>query len=345
MKACVLESVGNIIYKDVPDPILKDGEVLIKVKACGICSSDIPRIFITGTYTFPTIPGHEFSGEIVDVGSNIDRALIGKRAVVFPLLPCRQCHSCKVEEYSRCENYDYFGSRCNGAFAEYISVPIWNIVTFSDKIPYSLAALCEPAAVAKHCVDFGKVKNGDTVAVIGTGTIGMIATVWAKIFGASKVILIGRNNKKFTFAKKLGIDYFIDSSKENADVDFMKITNNLGADVVLECVGSNQAINKAISSAKKGGRIVLTGNPESNITFEKQVYWKILRGELTVKGTWNSSFNNRINDWETTIEYLEKDKLPIGDLITHTFSLSEYRKAFDLMRLRNELSIKVMFTM
>ena len=344
MKACVLESVGNIIYKDVPDPILKEGEVLIKVKACGICSSDIPRIFVTGTYTFPTIPGHEFSGEIVDVGESTDKSLIGKRAVAFPLMPCRKCHSCKAEEYSRCENYNYFGSRCDGAFAEYISVPVWNIVTFSDNIPYKIAALCEPASVARHCVDAAKIRRGDTVAVIGTGTIGMIAAVWARIFGASKVILVGRNSDKFAFAQKLGIDCYIDSSSETDD-DLKKMTNNLGTDVVLECVGSSQAINTAINFVKKGGRVVLTGNPDSNITLKKQVYWKILRGELTVKGTWNSSFNNRKNDWETTIEYLEKDKLPIGDLITHTFSLSEYRKAFDLMRLRNELSIKVMFTM
>ena len=138
MKACVLEGIGQLKYKDVEIPVMKKGEVLVNVKACGICSSDIPRIFTTGTYHFPTIPGHEFCGQIVDAAEDVDKSYIGKRAVIFPLIPCGECPSCKEKEYARCDNYNYFGSRCDGGMAEYISVPLWNIVTFSDDIPWTM---------------------------------------------------------------------------------------------------------------------------------------------------------------------------------------------------------------
>ena len=101
MKACVLEGIGQLKYKDVEIPVMKKGEVLVNVKACGICSSDIPRIFTTGTYHFPTIPGHEFCGQIVDAAEDVDKSYIGKRAVIFPLLPCGECPSCKEKEYAR----------------------------------------------------------------------------------------------------------------------------------------------------------------------------------------------------------------------------------------------------
>lgn len=345
MKALVLENIDKLVYKDIPDPIMKSGEVLLKIKACGICSSDIPRIYTTGTYHFPTVPGHEFSGEIIDCAPDVDRSLIGKRAAVFPLLPCGKCDSCKEEEYARCSNYSYFGSRCDGAFAEYISVPVWNLVLCSDKIPYTTAAMCEPASVAKHCADAGKIKPGDTVTVIGTGTIGLIAALWAKSLGAKKVIIVGRRDESLDFAKNVGIVCTVNSEKENALEDYLKITGEKGADVVLECVGRQKAINNAIMYAKKGGRVVLTGNPYGDITFKKDIYWKILRNELTVTGTWNSSYKSTINNWKETITALENGSLDIAKLITQKFSLKDYEKALATVKDPKKFSVKVMFEM
>lgn len=127
MKACVLKGIGNLEYKEVPTPVPERGEVLLKIKASGICGSDIGRVYVKGTYHFPTIPGHEFAGQIVEAGEGVDSSLVGKRAAVFPLLPCRKCDMCEVGEYASCWNYNYFGSRCDGGFAEYIAVPVWNL--------------------------------------------------------------------------------------------------------------------------------------------------------------------------------------------------------------------------
>ena len=131
MKALNLHAVGDLRYEDVPMPVRQAGEVLLKVHACGICGSDLPRVFTKGTYHFPTIPGHEFAGEIVEAD---DPSLVGRRAAVFPLLPCRKCEACQVGEYAQCSDYDYYGSRRDGAFAEYIAVKEWNLVFFDDSL-------------------------------------------------------------------------------------------------------------------------------------------------------------------------------------------------------------------
>lgn len=345
MKALVLEDIAKLVYKDVPDPVMKPGEVLLKIKACGICSSDIPRIFTTGTYHFPTIPGHEFAGEIIDCAPDVDRSLIGRRAAVFPLLPCRKCDSCAQEEYARCSDYNYFGSRCDGAFAEYISVPTWNLVICSDKIPYITAAMCEPASVAKHCADAGKIRSGDTVTVIGTGTIGLTAALWARSMGAKKVITVGIFDDYLDFAKNVGINCTVNSEKDDALADYLKLTNGIGADVVLECVGSEEAVNNAIIYAKKGGRVVFTGNPYGDMTFKKDIYWKILRNELTVTGTWNSSYKSTVNNWKETIAALDSGSLDIADLITQKFCLENFEEALDTVRDSKKFSVKVMFEM
>lgn len=339
MKACVLEDIGKLKYKDVEMPVMKKGEVLVNVKACGICSSDIPRVFTTGTYHFPTIPGHEFSGLITDAAEDVDKSYIGKRAVIFPLIPCGECPSCKEKEFARCDNYNYFGSRCDGGMAEFISVPLWNIVTFSDDIPYNTAALIEPMAVARHSTRRAGISKEKRVLVMGNGTIGLLAALIAQM-EAKQVIVAGRSKSKLEFTKSVGIENVIDSSSDmHEEID--RITEGNGVDIVIECVGSNQSFESAILAVKKGGTVVLTGNPYGDMNLPKASYWKILRNELTVKGTWNSSYNDTCNDWKDSVKMIENGEINIDKLITHTFKMEDYEKAFDVLRDKNVLTCKV----
>lgn len=343
MKACVLEDINNLVYKEVEKPTPKINEVLVEIKACGICSSDVDRVFKTGTYNFPTIPGHEFAGEIVAVGENVDVKNIGTRVTVFPLLPCFQCVSCKEEEFARCENYKYFGSRNDGGFAQYLAVPLWNTVPFSENVSFENACLCEPTSVAKHAL--GKVGNvnGKNIAIIGNGTIGLLAGMWAKVYGANKIFIVGRSKDKVEFSKKIGFSDSV-STLDVDVVDYVKEnTNGQGADVVLEMVGSDQSISQSILTVKKGGTIVFVGNPTGDITLNRDVYWKILRNELTIKGTWNSSFGDLKNDWIASIESMEKGVIQPEKLITHEFPLSECEKAFNVLKTTEENAIKVVF--
>lgn len=345
MKACILESVGDLRYKEVETPAPKHGEVLLQVKACGICSSDIDRVFKSGTYHFPTIPGHEFSGEVVSLGSDVPSSFLGRRAAVFPLLPCFECPSCAIGEYARCDHYNYFGSRCDGGFAEYICVPVWNLVPFSEGLSYAAAAMCEPTAVALHTVTAAKIAVGDTVVVIGCGTIGILAAMWAKLQGAEKVILVGRGKEKVEAAKGMGFQYVLSSLNQDPEKEILNLTGGKGADVALELAGNSSAVGTAISCVKKGGTVVLTGNPSEDITLERSIYWKILRKELTIAGTWNSSYNADKNDWKIALKYMEKGLFPVERLITHRFKLNECQDAFTVLRKPGSNAIKVMFEM
>ncbi len=341
MKALNLHNIAELVYEDVAAPILGENEVLLKIRACGICSSDVDRVFTTGTYHFPTIPGHEFSGEIVDVAPGVDTSLIGRRATVFPLLPCNRCEACQEKVYALCSNYKYFGSRNDGAFAEYLAVPTWNLVLFKDNVPFEVAALAEPAAVAHHAVDIGNVKRGDKVAIIGTGTIGILIGAFAKLKGA-EVYVCGRRKESLDFVSEFGF-HTIEVSQLKNTVE--AVTDGMRMDVTFEAVGSNASLEDAIMSTKIGGVVVMTGNPKGDMTMARDAYWKILRWQLTLKGTWNSNFNEEKNDWKTVLGLMEEERFPFQKLISKTYKLEEHKQAFDYLRDHTTSKAKIMFTM
>lgn len=341
MEALVLHGVADLRLSEVAVPSLEPGSVLVKIKACGICSSDIPRIFVNGTYHFPTIPGHEFSGQIVAVGDDVDEKLLGKKTCVFPLLPCRKCKACELEEYAQCSGYSYFGSRCDGGFAEYLVVPVWNLVPFDDSVPYEAAALCEPSAVSLHAVKLADIKEGQKVAVVGTGTIGFLIAAFARDKGAD-VVVCGRSANKIAYAEKLGFKT-LNIGSETLNEDVKALTGQEGFDAVIEAVGSNAAIEKSISLAGALGTVILVGNPSSDLELPKNVYWSVLRKQLTVKGSWNSSYNSRVNDWAEALDILKNSEFDFTSFVTHKFAMKDYEKAFEVFKDKNEFMLKVMF--
>ena len=152
MKAWVLHEIGDFRLEEVEEPELAKEEVLVAVKAAGICGSDIPRVYRTGTYSYPTIPGHEFSGKVVGLGAKADPKWLGKRVGIFPLIPCQNCIPCQNREFEMCRHYSYLGSRRDGGFAEFVAVPQWNLIELPDQVSYEQAAMLEPMAVAVHAL-------------------------------------------------------------------------------------------------------------------------------------------------------------------------------------------------
>lgn len=335
MKAYVLHGVNDLRYDEINIPECSEGWAIVKVKAAGICSSDIARVFTKGTYHFPTIPGHEFSGIVEIVGSEMDSALIGKHVGVFPLIPCRECPQCAEKHYEMCANYDYVGSRRNGGFAEYVAVPVWNLLLLDDSIPFTSAAMLEPLSVALHAMKLAGIKKGDTVGVIGTGMIGIGAGQWAKKLGASHVTIIGRNEAKRTLVEKCDINYMICNDKDA-----------IGQyDVVLEAVGNPSAIELAVYAATPGGKIVFMGNPSGDITFAQNTYWRILRKQLKIAGTWNSAYDGiSASDWTEAVDALAKNEINVTPLISHCYPQEELIKGLELMRDHQEPYCKVMTT-
>lgn len=319
MKAYVLYGIGDLRYEDWPMPELRPGWALIRVLAIGICSSDIPRIFKKGTYHFPTIPGHEFCGRVEAVHDETDSGWIGKRVGVFPLIPCKQCLSCQRREYETCEHYDYLGSRRDGCFAEYVAVPVWNLLELPDEVSDIQGALLEPAAVALHAVKRAGIAAGDNVCVVGTGPIGLLAGQWAKLRGAGRAVIKGRNETKRSFAENCGLEYRTDASGEQFDR-------------VIEAVGSEAALMESIRLTAPGGRLVLMGNPDGPHTLSQDSYWRILRKQLTLTGTWNSSYGSSESDWTTSAMAIQDARLCTKPIISHVVTLSDLFQVLSVMR-------------
>ena len=341
MKALNLYGVNDLRYEDLPMPKAEQDEVLLKVKAVGICGSDIPRVFAKGTYNFPTIIGHEFSGEIEDAD---DKNYIGRKAAVFPLLPCGECSACKSGYYAQCKNYSYYGSRRDGAMAEYLAVKKKNLCFLPENVSFEEGAMTEPAAVALHCLKKSKIKIGDTVLIYGIGTISIILAQWAKAAGASYILLVGRSDSKVEKAEKMGFNA-TNVYKHNILEYIDLYTNGEGFDICIEGTGVNEGLKISLLAAKRFAQIVLLGNPMGNVNISQDVYWKILRKELQVTGTWNSSFSIQENDWKQALNAMQSGTLNLSPLITHKFKLQDYKKAFDIMRKKQEIYFKVMFTM
>lgn len=325
-----LHGIGDLRFEKKATYKLKEDHVLVKIKYCGICSSDIERVFINGTYHFPTIPGHEMSGQIVAVNDE-DEELLGKKTAIFPLMPCFECEACKSEEYAQCSNYNYFGSRCDGGYSEYLLVPKWNLVLFDDKLDYKIAALCEPGAVAIHSVNIGDINGDDNIAISGTGTIGMMIALVAQGKGAD-VTVIGRSDTSLEFSKSLGLKTLLTTELENKTFD-----------KVYEVVGNNESINQSISICDNFGTVVLVGNPKDDVNLDKQIYWKILRKQLVLKGIWNSSYSQKVNDWKEILDLMAGGNIPFESLISKEYTMSEFEDAFDYLRNSKEKKLKVMF--
>lgn len=329
MKAYVLHGIGDLRYEDVPLPELPSGWALVKVLAAGICSSDIPRIFEKGTYHFPTIPGHEFSGQVERVADADDIQWIGKRVGVFPLIPCKNCPSCEKGQYETCSNYDYMGSRRDGGFAEYAAAPVWNLIELPETVNDIQGALLEPAAVALHAVKRAQIFPGASVCVVGTGAIGLLAGQWAKLLGAGRVIVKGRSKAKRQIVQQCGLEYMQDT---RAGEEF---------DCVIEAVGSERALEESLPLTAPGGRLVLMGNPDGPRTLSQDLYWRILRKQLTLIGTWNSSYGGADSDWTETVEAMAEGRLRTGGIVTRTQGKDSLPEGLEIMRGRREPYCKI----
>lgn len=344
MKAYLLKGIGDFIFTEVDNPVCGPDEVLVRVKAAGICGSDIPRIYKTGTYSYPLIPGHEFSGMVSQIGMSVDGSWLGKRVGIFPLLPCRKCAPCRNGQYELCRSYGYLGSRTAGGFAEYAAVPVWNLIALPDAVSFEQAAMLEPMAVAMHAMRRGEIKKGQTAAICGLGTIGLLLYMLLAEQGLKQIFLIGNKTWQKEAAAGLGLeeDCFCNSREENAE-EWLGNVSAPGVDVFFDCAGSNKSVELALRHTAPGGTVMLVGNPASDMVFDRQTYWKILRNQLTVRGTWNTSFTHEAgDDWHTCLELIRKKEIAPEKLISHRLPFHRLIEGTELMRDKTEGYTKVM---
>ncbi|MGQ9622329.1 MAG: galactitol-1-phosphate 5-dehydrogenase [Candidatus Caldatribacteriaceae bacterium] len=315
MKALVLEGKGRLRLTEVPVPEPRENEALIRVRFCGVCGSDLPRIFGDIAYFYPLIPGHEFSGEVVAVGKTEHAGWVGRRVTVYPLIPCRRCPYCEMGWYELCEDYGYLGSRQNGAFAEYVVAPVANLVPLPENVSLEEGALTEPAAVTLHAVRRVGGCLGENVAVFGLGPVGLLVGMWLKLGGARRLIGYDVDESKFQLARKVGFDVTLFPSFFPAEQG--------GIGLVVEASGSKEALTDALKLVRKKGRVLLLGNQEGEVTLKAEDFGRILRKELTVVGSWNSSYTLLDSDWRRVLDLEETRRISLGILISHRIRLEE----------------------
>ncbi|MGI6033761.1 MAG: galactitol-1-phosphate 5-dehydrogenase [Coriobacteriales bacterium] len=329
MKAVRMYKPKDLRVEEVEKPIMQPDEVMVKVHACGVCGSDIPRILTYGAHVSPIICGHEFSGEIEAVGDQVEGYQVGDRVVVPPLIPCGHCEWCKKGIYSLCEDYDYYGSRRDGAYAQYVSVKKTNLMKVPDGVSYEDAATLDPCANAWHgLVNRGHFKEGDTVAVVGAGPIGLFAVQIAHMKGAKKIIAVDVWDKKLEIAKSVGADVVVNSLENDPVKAVMDATDGEGANVVVDFSGAPVAQQQAIMMTAKMGRVVFLGISHKGLDLKPETVDTIMRGQIELAGSWNS-FTDPFpgEDWMESLKMYEKG-MTAKDIISHRITLDEVPEIF-----------------
>lgn len=334
MKALVLERYKELIYKDVPDPVIRSNEVLVKVMACGICGSDVHGLDgSTGRRIPPIIMGHEASGVIIKIGEDVIGWKSGDRvtfdSTVYPLNDWFTLEGM----YNLSDNREVLGVspgnyKRDGAFAEFIAIPQHILYKIPEKVSFEQAAMVEAVAVALHSINISGIRTGDSCVVVGGGMIGIFILKLLKISGASKIILIDVNPKRLELAAKSGADRVFNSAAENLEEKIVELTNNRGADISFEAVGKSESVNIAIDVLRKGGKTVLVGNVSAKIDFPLQ---KVVTRELKVLGSCAIR-----GEYEVVLDLLENGKISVDDQISAIAPLSEGAFWFDKLYKKEE---------
>lgn len=318
---------GNVKLMDFEEPTPGPGQVKILVKEAGICGSDI-HIWHQDIYLPmkpPFILGHEFSGDIVEVGEGVNTYKVGDRVVATPGIDrCNLCDYCRDGSYGHCLHGRSMGYWYNGTFAKYLVVPERNLYKIPDNVSYTAAALTEPLACAVHgvCGEATAIKAGDTVLVTGPGTLGLMAAQTAKAQGA-KVLISGTSvdTERLALAKELGIDITIDVQKEDLKQVVMDHTGGYGVDVVVECSGTEAGINSSVGLTRHHGRYIQVGLPGKPIMFNIEI---VVYKDLIITGPYAS----RQQDFRRALKLLENGLVKTEPLVTHKYKLSEWEEAF-----------------
>lgn len=333
MKAVKMYAPADLRFEDAAIPSIASDEVLVKVMAVGVCGSDIPRANVYGAHVSPIILGHEFSGEIVEVGSIVKNHRAGDRVVVVPLIPCFKCHWCRQGQYSLCEDYDYYGSRRDGAMAEFVAVKESNLLALPDNVTYEDGATTDPFANALHSMRRAGFDRPDTFCAYGAGPIGLFAIQYAKIAGSKEIIAVDVLDEKLDLARKAGADIVINSTKADAVEAILEATQGRGTDVVIDFSGIPSAQLQSIRSASKMGRVVFLGISHKGLDLTEKDVDLIMRKQLDVRGSWNS-FTDPFPgpDWTDSLELFEKRGLTASDIISHRLTLEEVPEIFRRIR-------------
>lgn len=338
MKGTFFETGKGFVVCEVELPPLKDDEILIRNMACGICGTDV-HIYHGGKGSaevpHSVILGHEYAGEVIKTGRKVSLFKTGDRVTVDPNIYCGQCRPCRTGKKQHCENLTAIGVNRNGGFAQYSIVPEKQAFLLGSDIDYEAGALAEPIACCIHGMDKASVRSGDTVCIIGGGTIGLIMTQLAKLNGAGTVILSEPVEKNRKAGLELGADYAIDPFASGLQEQIAELTGKSSVDIAIECVGKTDAVKQAFMIAGSGSTILLFSVPDVDATFELPLY-DVFKKELHIQG----SFINP-DTHQRAVDLINSKRIRTEPLITHRFGLDKLQEAIETQMGRGSIKVLV----
>jgi 2-desacetyl-2-hydroxyethyl bacteriochlorophyllide A dehydrogenase len=313
MKGLVYNGPEDLRYEEIEDVRPEKDEVLVKIKSCGICGSDVHGFLgITGRRIPPMVMGHEFSGLVEEVGEEVKSIKPGDRVAPYPVIFCGECEFCKEGKVHICLNKKALGVlECNGAMAEYVCVPEKVIFKLPENVSYNVGSLIEPLSVSYRGVNSAGDISGKNVLIVGAGTIGLLALAHVKMRNPGKVFLSDLSDARLEVAKQMGADFVINPTKDNIDEVIKRQTNGLGVDVAIEAVGATPTVQQAMTSLKLGGTAVWIGNSAKMININMQ---EIVTRELKVFGTFLYTYK----EFGECVELLGSGKLNVEPIISLT---------------------------
>jgi len=339
MKALYTKEPGDFSLVYLEEPIPKDDEVKIKVDSCAICHTDV--IIKQGKalhLKFPVVPGHEFSGTVVECGKNVTSVKPGDRGAVQTIMGCGACPPCRNNNMMRCENYKELGNKLNGGMAEYCVFPARFFYKIPDHISFEVAAMAEPLANAVKAIRYSRLKPCERVVIIGPGAIGLLVAQVAKLYNPEVLIVVGTRDSRLEFAKKFcGATHVVNvKNKDGLRILKEDILKGQGADVVIECAGTVNAIQSALDIVARNGRIVIEGSVDVNETIPLSPrYLQGKQASLTGIIGWETC------DFQKAIDLIIQNKVSVEQFITQKFSIDEWEKAFEYVTVNKSESIRV----
>jgi L-iditol 2-dehydrogenase len=340
MKAAMLYGVKDLKIEDVSVPEVEAGEVLVKIRAATTCGTDLKifqRGYVEKIIRLPTVFGHEWAGEVVDVSEGLEWPEKGMRVRAGNSAPCLRCTMCHKGKYNLCENMIWLW----GAYAEYIKVPARMVLVNMQEIPHNVsyeeAAITEPLACVLHGAEEAKVKLGDVVVIIGAGPIGLLHLLTAKKIGVEKAIVIDLVEERLHFAEKLGADETINAGKTDIAETVRKITDGYGADVVIEAIGLPATWEQALKLVRKGGTVLEFGGcpPGAEIKVDAEI---LHYGEVTILG----AFHTTPLHFAKALNLIACRTIDVKPLITKKMELEEIQEAFEILTTsKSEIKIAI----
>jgi len=316
MKALVLEEYGHFVYEEVPDPQVAADEVLIEVRACGICGSDVHGMDgSTGRRRPPIIMGHEASGIIAEVGEKVSGWKKGERVTFDSTVYCGSCWFCRRGEINLCDNRRVLGVSCedyrqHGAFAEYVAVPERILYRLPDALSFERAAMVEAVSVAVHAVERTPFSLGATAVVVGTGMIGLLVVRALRLAGCGKIIAVDLEADRLKLAEKFGADLGLEADDCDVSKEVMRHTRGRGADLAMEVVGTSTTVSAALASVRKGGAVTLVGNLQPSIELPLQT---VVTRQISLYGSCASS-----GEYPACLDFMGCGAIDVEALISAT---------------------------